>query len=101
MSFDPVNLSALSTRKQLANVTAKSIADQMQNVWDFMQEEMAKSQEVQAAVANWRHKESPKYKIGDMVWLSTKNMKTEKLSKKLDHKMIGPYQIKALVKSSY
>lgn len=32
MSSDLVNLSALSTRKRLANATAKSMADQMQNV---------------------------------------------------------------------
>ena len=39
--------------------------------------------------------------MGDNVWLSTKNIKTEKPSKKLDHKMVGPFQIKALVGLSY
>ena len=36
-----------------------------------------------------------------MVWLSTKNIKTEKLSKKLDHKMISPYKIKELIEPFY
>ena len=31
------------------------------------------------------------------MWLSTKNIRTERLSKKLDHKMVGPFKIKALV----
>ena len=32
--------------------------------------------------------------------MSTKNIETERPSKKLDHKMIGPFKIKALVGSS-
>jgi hypothetical protein len=28
----------------------------------------------------------------DSVWLSTQNLKTDRLSEKLDHKMIGPYK---------
>ena len=51
--------------------------------------------------ANKHHKEAPRYKIGNMVWLSTKNIKTEKPSKKLDHKMIGLYKVKELVGLSY
>ena len=95
MGFVPVDLSASSTRERLANATARSMADRMQNVWDFMLGEMAKSQDVQAQAANWHRKESPTYDVGDMVWLSTCNMKTERPLKKLDLKMIGPYQIKA------
>ena len=36
MSFDPVDLSASSTRKQLANAQAKSLAGCMQEVWNFI-----------------------------------------------------------------
>ena len=44
MSFDPVDLSADSTRERIANSTATSIANHMEEVWDFMQEEITKSQ---------------------------------------------------------
>ena len=37
MSFDPVDLSADSTREKIANSTARSIANRMEEVWDFMQ----------------------------------------------------------------
>lgn len=37
------------------------------------------------------------YKVGNSVWLLTKNIKTERPSKKLDHKMVNPFKIKALV----
>ena len=102
MSFDPsVDLTALSTRKRLANAKAKSIADCMQEVWDFTRAKMAKSQQAQVRAANKHRKASPEYNVGDLVWLSTKNIHTERPSKKLDHKRIGPYKITELVGSSY
>ena len=101
-SFDPdVDLTVLSTWEQLANLKAKLIADCMQEVWDFTHAEMAKSQQAQVKVANRHRKSSPEYKVGDLVWLSTKNIHTEKPSKKLDHKKIGPYKITELVELSY
>ena len=42
VSFDPVNLSANSTKEKIANSTARSIANCMEEVWDFMQKEMIK-----------------------------------------------------------
>ena len=52
MSFEPVDLTALSTRERLANAKAESIAERMQEVWDFTRAEMAKSQQAQMKVAN-------------------------------------------------
>ena len=66
-----------------------------------MQEEMTKSQAKQAVAANCHYKKPLAYKIGNMVWLLTRNIKTNRPSKKLDHKMIGPYKVKKLVESSY
>ena len=101
MSFDSVDLTALSTRKRLANAKARSIADSMQEVWEFTRAEMAKSQQAQVKAANRHRKPSPEYKVGNLVWLSTRNIYTERFSKKLDHKNIGPYKVTGLVGSSY
>ena len=98
MSFDPVDLSEELTREQLANTKAWSIASDMEEVWKFVREEMARSQEKYTEAAD-RYRKSVEYKVGDSVWLSTKNIKTERPSKKLDHKMVGPFKIKALVGS--
>ena len=57
---------------------------------------MAWSQERQAKAAD-RHRKEAEYNVGNEVWLLTRNIKTERPSKKLDHKMIGPYKIKKLV----
>ena len=54
MSFDPVDLSADLTRERIANSTARSIANHIEEIWEFMQKEMTKSQAKQAVVAN-RH----------------------------------------------
>ena len=101
MSFDPVDLQASSTRERLANAKAKSIADCMQEVWEFTRAEMAKSQQAQVKAANKNRKPSPEYRVGDLVWLLTKNIHTERPLKKLDHKRIGPYKVVELVRSSY
>ena len=101
MSFNPVDLSADSMKERIANSTATLIANCIEEVWDFMQEEMIKLQAKQTVAANCHRKKPPAYKIGDIVWLLTRNIKTDRLSKKLDHKMIGPYKVKKLVRSSY
>ena len=51
--------------------------------------------------ANRHHKEPPVYKVGDKMFLSTKNIRTEKPSKKLNDKYIGLFKIKKLVGLSY
>ena len=63
---------------------------------------MTWSQEQQAKAAD-RHQRSveKKYKVDNKVWLLTRNIKTKQPSKKLDHKIIGFYQIKKLVGLSY
>lgn len=42
---------------------------------------MAKLQVAQATVANWHKKKPLIYKVENEIWLLTKNIKTEKLSK--------------------
>ena len=67
MGFDPVDLSANSTKEKIVNSTARLIANCIEEVWDFMREEMTKSQAKQAVVANCHWKKQPAYKIRDMV----------------------------------
>ena len=101
MSFDPMYLSADLTREKIANSTARSIASCIEEVWDFMQDKITKLQAKQVVAANCHRKQPPEYKIGDKVFLLTKNIRTERLSKKLDDKNIDPFKIKKLVGSSY
>ena len=40
-----------------------------------------------------KHRREPDFTVGDMVWVTTKNWKTERPSRKLDYQMAGPYKI--------
>ena len=66
-----------------------------------MQDKMTKLQAKQVVAANCYHKKPLVYKVGDKVFLSTKNIKTEKLLKKLNNKCIGSFKIKKLVRLLY
>ena len=62
---------------------------------------MAKPRDVQAQAANGHQKELLTYNVSNMICVLTQNMKIEKPSKELNHKMIGPYPIKTWVESPY
>ncbi|KAF4301806.1 hypothetical protein GTA08_BOTSDO10074 [Botryosphaeria dothidea] len=47
---------------------------------------MADAQQEQERQANRQRNLSPAYKVGDKVWLHLKNLRTDRLSKKLDDK---------------
>ena len=101
MNFDPIDLSANLTRERIANGIVRLIANCMEEVWDFMQKKMTKSQAKQVVAANCHCKKPSVYKVGDKVFLSTKNIRMERPLKKLDNKNIGPFKIKKLVRLLY
>ena len=43
--------------------------------------------------------DAPEYEIGDKVWLSSKNVTSDRPSKKLDHRRLGPFKILSEVSS--
>ena len=47
------------------------------------------------------HRRQADFQVGDKVWVSTKNWKTQRPSRKLDYQMAGPYEIVRQVGHSY
>ncbi len=92
MSFDIVDLSDITTRERINKKKAIDISETMQSIWKYAQESLTKAQTSQSNQAN-KYRKEVSYDIGDKVWLSTKNISTYRPSKKLDHKMIGPFDI--------
>jgi hypothetical protein len=103
MSFDPSDdevVDRLSARERVMTEKAATITKKMEDIWKFTKEKLANAQDMQKRYADRKRIPSPEYKPGDMVWLSTKNIKTERPSRKLDHKWIGPYKVRKVVKGA-
>ena len=65
---------------------AEDIVTKLKHAQDWAQTALALAQQQQEKYANKRRQPSPSYKIGDKVWLSLKNIRTARPSKKLDWK---------------
>jgi hypothetical protein len=69
----------------------------MKELHETLRMEIRYAQEVQQEQADRRRIPAPALQIGDKVWLSTKNIRTTRPSKKLDQRRMGPYPISAVV----
>jgi hypothetical protein len=59
-------------------------------------------QEAQAHQTKYAGGKEIVFEVGDMVWLSTRQLRTPRLSKKLDYKRTGPYTVsKVINKNAY
>ena len=83
MSFGPDTTDYTSTRKRLDAARAEDITDKMRNFMDFVRQNLDVAQVRMAEQAN-KHRKDVTFKIGDMVFLSNKNINTERPSRKLD-----------------
>jgi predicted DNA-binding protein (MmcQ/YjbR family) len=61
-------------------------------IWENIKNQQDRTQKYQ----NGKQKEGPQLKKGDKVYLLTKNLKTQKLSKKLNHVRVRPFFIKTV-----
>ena len=64
----------------------------METTWGFARKAIALAQEIHSKQAD-KHRKDISYNVGDKVWLSTRNITTDRPSKKLDHKMLGPFEV--------
>ncbi len=92
MSFDDVDLSDTTTHERINKKKTIDIFEAMQSIWKYAQKSLTKAQTSQSNQAN-KHRKEVSYDIGDKVWLSTKDISTDQPSKKLDHKIIGPFDV--------
>jgi len=65
----------------------------------ILREDILEAQERQTKYAGGKEMTFP---VGDKVWLSTRNLKTSRPSKKLDYKRTGPYMVSKIInKNAY
>jgi transposase InsO family protein len=72
---------------------AEELAVKMKGIWDFLQDQIGLAQTRMEHFADQNRKPAPAYQPGDKVWLSSKNIRTQRPSKKLDSKNLGPFEI--------
>ena len=92
MGFEPVDKDA--PRKDL---DAEGFVQKMQHITETLQEHMLLAQARQEEQANRRRQPAPRYEVGDLVWLDSKNIRTLRPCKKLDWKHLGPFKISKVV----
>jgi transposase InsO family protein len=80
--------------------SVQDMASHMKQISEELQEILVKSQERLKFYADQKRSPIPDWKIGDKVWLNAKNLKTQRPSKKLDFKKLGPFEIVSKIGSS-
>jgi hypothetical protein len=85
--------SMTSHEKKLNVATADEFAEKLELLHTHLQEQMLSAQADYEKQSNKFRKGSPRYRVGDLVWLDMRNVKTTRPAKKLDHKNAGPFPI--------
>ena len=68
----------------------------MEELTEHLREEMLVAQAIYEASANNSRRLSPRYLVGDEVWLNAKNLNTARPTAKLDDRQVGPYRVKRI-----
>jgi len=98
MSFDPPSATSTalptpSAAQRIQRDKGKALVERMREIWRFAGDQIGKAQAAMAYFKDLRRKFAPAYMVGDLVWLSSKNLTTQRPSKKLDHKQFGPFKV--------
>ena len=86
----PTDITAQSRNNLIA---ANKFADRMRDLETHLHDEMLIAQAIYESTANANRRPCPRYKVGDMVWLNTRNLQTARPTVKLDDRNIGPYAV--------
>jgi hypothetical protein len=100
ISFDADPTKPIISRERLQIKRARDITAHMQKALEITRKALQDAKEAIIKSADKRRKEMI-YNPGDLVFLSSRNIKTARPSKKLDNKMLGPFKILEAVKTSY
>jgi hypothetical protein len=73
----------------------------MKKIWEFVKAHMKKSQQNQVTQINRHRTIVSEYQIKNQVWLSIRNIQIDRLSRKLNHKMLKSFKILKKRESSY
>jgi len=84
-------------RKAKPNTPGEEFASEIAQLHSTLKAELGYAQKRQAEYADGSRLPAPRYQPGDRVWLSSRHFRSERPSRKLDHKFLGPFEIVANV----
>ena len=90
----------MTVREQLSREEAQRTVRTLQEAWETARAIMSRAQEKKQQDVD-PHRRPVDFQVGEKVWVSTKNWKTQRPSRKLDHQMAGPYEIIRQIGHSY
>src|ERR1700738_378118 len=101
-SFDwePVTDGLQSARNTLSRDEARKYTERLQDAWERAWKNLERSQQAMAKQAN-KHRRELDFDVGDYVWVTKKNWKTNRPSRKLGYQMAGPYEVLERVGNAY
>jgi transposase InsO family protein len=89
-----------TVREKLSHEEAQQYVRRLEEAWKVARTNLEKAQGSMVKQAN-KHRREPDFGVGDFVWVTTKNWKTSRPSRKLDYQMAGPYEILEQVGNAY
>ena len=105
MSFDlqleETPLPPRDAREARERLRAETLAKEVEQRSQFLREQITLAQSRMEQYSNTSRQPSPNYQPGDNVWLSLKNIKTQRLSKKLDDRNLRCEILKRIGRDSY
>jgi len=82
---------------------AEKFAERMKNVQEEAKAALQKAQEEMKRYADRERGEVEEYRVGDLVLLSTKDLKYQMVGRRMDkftERFVGPYKVKAIISSN-
>ncbi|KAI0996428.1 hypothetical protein K3495_g11753 [Podosphaera aphanis] len=86
-------------RASTAEIQGNKFAEKMKEVLEILKTNLNFTKAQQEESASKNRSPAPAYRVGDLVFLSTRNITTARPSKKLDVKFIGPCKISKVINS--
>ena len=83
----------IESRRVIKSEPAKEFTEQMKTIHDKAQVALSKACDDMQCYADFNQGIAPEYKVGNKVWLSSKNLNVDQPSCKLMEQQLGPFEI--------
>ena len=87
----------IEPRRASKSEPAKEFAERMKEIHKEAGATLSKARDDMTRYADQHRGSAPEYKVGDKVWLSTKDIKINRPSRKLAERQLGPFKIVKII----